>query len=318
MQEAFGDESALESTPPLRAASTQPQSLIPLYPPCVPPCVLPCRPSAVYAAPSLAERLAALPQLYTDTPLSAHSEVDALRYFQLSAAQQAALPPLLSAAFAEEWETCGAYVQLHPAYLPFIDRLSSLDSPKGRYFLRKPWLVHGPHGSGRSALLVYLHLWADARQWLTVSVQADEFTRETMGWHTDNPTRQGIRDQPLYTQHFFGQLKARQEAQLRRVRLKRSYDYAPDCRSLYDLVDAAHQSTPLAVAATQHPTAWRASTPPSPLRLTSAAAPVLPPVLPRSRWCCTTSWMSCGTPPSPLCSALPPPSAAQRRPSLDC
>ena len=199
--------------------------------------------------PSFDERLAALPQLYTATELSAHSEVDACKYFAISETQHRALPPALSSALSAERSSAGSFLQLHPAYLPFVSRLSALPSARGRFHLRKPWLVHGAHGCGRTTLLYYLHLWANDSGWLVVSAQADEFSREKMGWHTDNSERSGIRDQPLYTAHFLGQLAKRQREQLSKVQLKRRRPHTPaDCTTLYDLANLAANDTQLAVS----------------------------------------------------------------------
>ena len=217
-----------------------------------------------YVPPSFDERVSALPQLYTATEVRSHSEVDACKYFPVSEEQHAALPSPLSSALSEEFSTAGQFLQLHPAYLPFIARLSALHSPRGRFYLRKPWLVDGAHGSGRTTLLYYLHLWANESGWLVVSAQADEFSREKMGWHTDNPERSGIRDQPLYTQHFMAQLAKRQGDKLSMVQLKRSRPSAPDCTTLLDLVQLAASDAQLAVR-TQHAHPAPARLPASPL-----------------------------------------------------
>ena len=208
-----------------------------------------CCSSAQYVPPSWAERLSSLPQLYTATAVAAHSAADVDKYFLLTAEQQQAIPPQLLPPIEEELRLTGGYMQVHAAYIPLIERLARVhEGPRGQAALMKPIGVHGSHGVGKSALLSYVSLWAKERGWLVVPVRADDFSMEKMGWIQPSSERPGIFEQPLYTQHWLGQLAASQPQPLSSIALKGRYPFAAHCRSLLDLLHVARDDATLATA----------------------------------------------------------------------
>ena len=184
--------------------------------------------------------------------MAAHSVVDANKYFLLSAEQQQRLPPQFALPLAEELRLTGGYLQVHAAYIPLIERLARVfDGAKGRAALMKPIGVHGGGGVGKSALLAYLSLWASERGWLVVPVRADEFSMEKMGWIQPSGDRDGIFEQPLYSQHWLNQLAHAQPELLDRIALKQQHSCAaatPNCHSLLDLIHVARDDVELATA----------------------------------------------------------------------
>ena len=199
-------------------------------------------------APSFAERLAALPSLYTAAAVAAHSEVDALRYFELPAAALASLPLWLQAALHEELSMGGPYLQVLPDYVALINRLSALSTPRGRFHLRKPLAVTGGSGMGKTALLAYLHLWAQDSGWLVLAVQAQQLMTDKLGWIEPQPGRTDVLQQPRFTAQWLHELDRLQGDRLSRLRLKQRYPHAPHASNLQQLVQQGAADAALAVS----------------------------------------------------------------------
>ena len=205
-----------------------------------------------YVAPSWAERLSALPQLYTATAIAAHSAADVDKYFQLSDEQQRLIPAQFRGSIEEELRLTGGYMQVHAAYIPLIERLARVSDARGRARLMKPIGVHGSHGVGRSSLLAYMSLWAKERGWLVVAVRANDFSMEKMGWITPSADRPNTFEQPLYTQHWLNQLAAEQSTQLASIAIKGEYPFVAaasvQCRSLLDLLHLSRDDSSLSTS----------------------------------------------------------------------
>lgn len=198
-------------------------------------------------AMDLDNRMKRYPNLYSTEQPGEHTEADLGKYYNLDLDT---LPYAVNQGpLAEDLGWTDGYMMVRQNALESVEKLKEItnfDPQEGQEVERPAWLgqtvgIKGGQGTGKTAALSYCIQYAQKAGWLVLSTFGREFPHETLGFITQSKHQKAHYDQPLYTAQFFRTLMKDQGDILKKISLKRSYDYweeleKPVGTSLYDLV----------------------------------------------------------------------------------
>lgn len=184
--------------------------------------------------PSHTERVAALPQVYSNAELLEQlTDADLGKWYQCREQELERLPLCTELINKDLFEaTLSKHIMVRKESLDIIAALEEAkkalangDVGEQELAFGKTVAIHGPRGSGKSMALSMVHQYALQNDWTVFACRGEDFLRDLFGFITPSTTREGIFNQDRYAKEWCKAMLETQGPKLRAIKLKRSYDY---------------------------------------------------------------------------------------------
>jgi len=173
------------------------------------------------------ERVEQFPHVYSaSSHLAQQTEADVGKWYEVSKEDMEKIPQVIKKSLADPLEMGGSYLMLRQGDSDLLRALNEINSDDAEESAAGATVgVYGPRGSGKTVTMNVLSMYAVQNDWLLLSTTADEFPTDHHGFIVPSTTKEGIFEQRRYSSAYLKNLMKTQGYNLKKIQLKRSYDY---------------------------------------------------------------------------------------------